>query len=325
MDGELEIKGNLYEALNSFLGQIDKFSTDHKKLKTLLFSSRGKKNQRAEVSSHYDIGNDFYSMWLDDSLSYSCGYFESEKDTLHDAQYNKVDRILKKLNLREGMSLCDIGCGWGFLLIQAAKKYKVCGTGITLSEEQKKKFEERIKEEKLEDYLDVMLLDYRDLPDTGLKFDRVVSVGMVEHVGRGNYEEFMGCVKSVINKGGLFLLHYISALKEYPGDAWVKKYIFPGGVIPSLREIMHIAGDMRFYTLDVESLRRHYSRTLLCWNENFQKHKDEVREMFDERFVRMWEMYLCACAASFRNGVVDVHQILFSSDVNNEVPMNRWY
>ena len=325
MDGELEIKGNLYEALNSFLGQIDKFSTDHKKLKTLLFSSRGKKNQRAEVSSHYDIGNDFYSMWLDDSLSYSCGYFESEKDTLHDAQYNKVDRILKKLNLREGMSLCDIGCGWGFLLIQAAKKYKVRGTGITLSEEQKKKFEERIKEEKLEDYLNVMLLDYRDLPDTGLKFDRVVSVGMVEHVGRGNYEEFMGCVKSVINKGGLFMLHYISALKEYPGDAWVKKYIFPGGVIPSLREIMHIAGDMRFYTLDVESLRRHYSRTLLCWNENFQKHKDEVREMFDERFVRMWEMYLCACAASFRNGVVDVHQILFSSDVNNEVPMNRWY
>lgn len=325
MDGELEIKGNLYEALNSFLGQIDKFSTDHKKLKTLLFSSRGKKNQRAEVSSHYDIGNDFYSMWLDDSLSYSCGYFESEKDTLHDAQYNKVDRILKKLNLREGMSLCDIGCGWGFLLIQAAKKYKVRGTGITLSEEQKKKFEEQIKDEKLEDYLDVMLLDYRDLPDTGLKFDRVVSVGMVEHVGRGNYEEFMGCVKSVINKGGLFLLHYISALKEYPGDAWVKKYIFPGGVIPSLREIMHIAGDMRFYTLDVESLRRHYSRTLLCWNENFQKHKDEVREMFDERFVRMWEMYLCACAASFRNGVVDVHQILFSNDVNNDVPMNRWY
>ena len=105
----------------------------------------------------------------------------------------------------------------------------------------------------------------------------------------------------------------------------MKKYIFPGGVIPSLREIMHIAGDMRFYTLDVESLRRHYDRTLLCWNENFQKHKAEVKEMFDERFVRMWEMYLCACAASFRNGVVDVHQILFSNDVNNEVPMNRWY
>ena len=143
----------------------------------MLFSSKGKKNQRAEVSSHYDLGNDFYSMWLDDSLSYSCGYFKSEKDTLHDAQYNKVDRILKKLDLHEGMSLCDIGCGWGFLLIQAAKKYKVHGTGITLSQEQKKKFEERIKAEQLEDYLDVMLLDYRDLPKTGLKFDRVVSVG----------------------------------------------------------------------------------------------------------------------------------------------------
>ncbi len=325
MDGELEIKGNLYEALNSFLGQINKFSTDHRKLKSLLFSSKSKKNQKTEVSSHYDLGNDFYSMWLDDSLSYSCGYFKNESDTLHDAQYNKVYRILEKLDLKEGMSLCDIGCGWGFLLIQAAKKYKVHGTGITLSEEQKKKFEERIKKEKLEEYIDVMLLDYRDLPATGLKFDRVVSVGMIEHVGRGNYEEFMDCVKSIMNKGGLFLLHYISALKEYPGDAWVKKYIFPGGVIPSLREIMHIAGDMRFYTIDVESLRRHYCKTLLCWNDNFQEHKEEVRKMFDERFVRMWEMYLCACAASFKNGVVDVHQILFSNDVNNELPMTRWY
>ena len=158
-----------------------------------------------------------------------------------------------------------------------------------------------------------------------MEFDRVVSVGMIEHVGRGNYEEFMQCVKRVLKQGGVFVLHFISALKEYPGDAWVKKYIFPGGVIPSLREIMQIAGELRFYTVDVESLMRHYNKTLLCWNENFQQHRAEVVEMFDEKFARMWELYLCACAATFMNGIIDLHQIVFTNDVNNELPMTRWY
>lgn len=325
MDGTIEIEGSLYEALNCFLGQMDRFSTDHKKLKKLIFTSRTKANQKKEVASHYDIGNDFYSMWLDESMSYSCGYFESEQDTLYQAQCNKVDRILEKLYLKEGMTLCDIGCGWGFLLIRAAKQYRIHGVGITLSQEQKKKFEERIKEEHLQDYLEVQLLDYRDLAKQGKQFDRVVSVGMVEHVGRGNYEEFMHDVEQILKPGGLFLLHFISALKEYPGDAWIKKYIFPGGVIPSLREILSIAGEERFYTLDVESLRRHYNKTLLCWNENVQNHRKEIVEMFDERFMRMWELYLCACAATFQNGVIDLHQILFSNEVNNELPMTRWY
>lgn len=325
MNGDLEIEGNLYEVLNLFLGQLGKFSTDQKKLKKLIFSSSSKQNQKKEVSSHYDIGNEFYEMWLDKTMLYSCGYFADEQDTLYDAQCNKVERILEKLYLKEGMSLCDIGCGWGFLLIQAAKKYKVHGTGITLSQEQKKKFEQRIKEEHLEEYLTVRLLDYRDLPKLETQFDRVVSVGMLEHVGRRNYETFMECVKHILKPGGLFLLHFISALQEHPGDAWVKKYIFPGGVVPSLREMIQIAGDMRFYTLDVESLRRHYNRTLLCWNENFQKHRRETVEMFDEKFARMWELYLCSCAATFYNGIIDLHQILFTNDVNNELPMNRWY
>ena len=264
-------------------------------------------------------------MWLDETLSYSCGYFKDDNDTLYQAQCNKVDRILEKLNLSENMTLCDIGCGWGFLLIEAAKKYKIKGVGITLSKEQKAKFEQRIKDEGLSERLEVKLLDYRDLPKLNKKFDRVVSVGMIEHVGRGNYEEFMQCVKSVLKPGGIFVLHFISALKEYPGDAWVKKYIFPGGVIPSLREIIQIAGEQRFYTVDVESLRRHYNRTLLCWNENFQKHRAEVVEMFDEKFARMWELYLCACAATFMNGIIDLHQIVFTNDVNNELPMTRWY
>lgn len=325
MDGDIEINGDLYETLNLFMGQMDKFYTDKWKLRKLIFTSGDKGNQKREVSSHYDIGNDFYRLWLDETLSYSCGYFKNEDTTLYVAQCCKVERILEKLNLREGMTLCDIGCGWGFLLIQAAKKYKVRGVGITLSEEQQKKCRERIKEEGLEGYLEVKLLDYRDLPKLHIQFDRVVSVGMLEHVGRNNYTEFMSCVKNILKPGGLFLLHYISALKEYPGDAWVKKYIFPGGVVPSLREIINIAGDLRFYTLDVEDLRRHYNKTLLCWNENFQRHRSEVVEMFDERFARMWEMYLCACAATFMNGVVDLHQVLFSNDVNNEIPMTRWY
>lgn len=325
MDGDIQIEGDLYHALNMFLGQMGKFSTDQNKLKKLIFSSKTKANQKKEVSSHYDIGNDFYKMWLDESMSYSCAYFEHDDDTLYQAQCNKADRILKKLDLHEGMTLCDIGCGWGFLLIRAAKQYGVRGVGITLSTEQKAEFERRIAEEHLEDSLEVMLLDYRDLPAAGRKFDRVVSVGMLEHVGRGNYEEFMHAVKEILVPGGIFVLHYISALKEYPGDAWMKKYIFPGGVVPSLREIINIAGDERFYTIDIESMRRHYNKTLLCWYDGFKKHRSEVVDMFGERFARMWELYLCACAATFMNGIIDLHQIIFTNDVNNEMPLRRWY
>ena len=325
MNGDIEIEGDLYKALNMFLGQMSKFSTDQNKLKNLIFTSLSKKNQQKEVSSHYDIGNDFYSLWLDETMSYSCGYFKNEDDTLYKAQVNKVHHLLDKMHLKEGMTILDIGCGWGFLLIEAAKKYKVKGLGITLSHEQKAKFEERIKAEGLEDYLEVELMDYRDLPKTKRTFDSIVSVGMLEHVGRGNYAEYLQCAKSVLAPGGIFVLHFISSLKEYPGDAWIKKYIFPGGVIPSLREIISDASDLRLYTLDVESLRRHYNKTLLCWNANFQAHRDEVVKMFDERFARMWELYLCSCAATFWNGVIDLHQIIFTNDVNNELPMTRWY
>lgn len=325
MRGDLSIDGDLYEALAHFMGQMDRFSTDKNKLKKLIFTSSSKKNQEKEVTSHYDIGNDFYALWLDETLSYSCGYFESEKDTLYDAQVHKTDRILKKLYLKPGMELLDIGCGWGYLLIQAAKKYGVKGMGITLSKEQQAGFQKRIKEEGLEDLLTVERMDYRDLPNCGHTFDRVVSVGMVEHVGRDNYSQFLSCAKEVMKPGGLFLLHFISALKEHPGDPWIKKYIFPGGMVPSLREMINAAADYRFYTLDVESMRRHYNRTLLCWNANFQKHKDEVKEKFGEEFVRMWELYLCACAATFYNGIIDLHQILWTNGVNNELPMTRWY
>ena len=325
MDGDLEIEGDLYSALDSFLGQMDKFSTDESALKKLIFSSTAKKNQEKEVQSHYDIGNDFYKLWLDETLSYSCGYFLHKDDSLYQAQVNKVDYILKKLYLKEGMTLLDIGCGWGFLLIEAAKKYGVHGMGITLSVEQHKEFQRRIAEEHLEHLLTAELMDYRDLPNCGRKFDRVVSVGMVEHVGRSNYQLFMNCVKKVLEPGGLFLLHFISGLKEHPGDPWIKKYIFPGGVIPSLREMIFCAAEDGFHTLDVENLRLHYNRTLLCWEKNYKEQLTEVQKMFDERFIRMWDLYLLSCAALFHNGLLDLHQLLLSNGVNNELPVVRWY
>ena len=325
MDGDLEIEGDLYNALDHFLGQMGKFSTDESALKKLIFSSTGKKNQEKEIQSHYDIGNDFYKLWLDETMSYSCGYFLHEDDSLYQAQVNKVDYILKKLHLSPGMSLLDIGCGWGFLLIEAAKKYGVHGMGITLSREQYEAFNRRIKEQNLGDLLEVALMDYRDLPKMNRTFDRVVSVGMAEHVGRRNYQLFMDCAKKVLKPGGLFLLHFISALKEHAGDPWIKKYIFPGGVIPSLREMLSCAAEDDFHTLDAENLRLHYNRTLLCWDKNYREHMDQIREMFDERFVRMWDLYLAACAATFHNGIIDLHQVLFSNGINNDVPMVRWY
>lgn len=255
MNGDLEVEGDLYHALDHFLGQMGKFSTDQKLLKKLLCTCSSKKNQKKEVTSHYDLGNDFYKLWLDETMSYSCGYFRKDSDTLFDAQTNKVDYILKKLHLQQDMTLLDVGCGWGYLLLRAAKLYKIRGTGITLSSEQYREFKERIEREGLEDYLTVKLMDYRDLPEFGAQFDRVVSVGMVEHVGRDNYQLFIDCVSKALKPGGLFLLHFISGLKEYPGDPWIKKYIFPGGMVPSLREMIYCLSEDNFHILDVENLR----------------------------------------------------------------------
>ncbi len=325
MNGNVEFEGDLYTILDVILRHINKFSTKFENLPQIFHKVTNKSKQKEEVTSHYDIGNDFYSLWLDKTLSYSCGYFQNNNDSLYDAQMNKINHILKKLNLKDGLSLLDIGCGWGGLLIEAAKQYKVKGLGITLSEEQYIKFKERIKEEHLEEYLEVRLMDYRDLKKSKMKFDRIVSVGMLEHVGRSNYDLFFENVDAVLKESGLFLLHYISGIKESEGDAWIKKYIFPGGVIPTLREIIYISAEYNYHTIDVESLRMHYTRTLLEWYKNFQNNKDKVKEMFDEKFIRMWSLYLCSCAAAFNNGVVDLHQILFSKGINNNLPSTRKY
>lgn len=325
MDKKLEVEGDFLLMLNTVLKYKEKFSTDFKGLPKLFSNITSMKKQKEEVSYHYDLGNDFYSLWLDETMSYSCAYFKNESDSIYEAQMNKIHHLLKKLNLKEGLSLLDIGCGWGSLLIEAAKLYKVKGVGITLSQEQYNKFKERIKEENLEEYLDVRLMDYRELEKSKMTFDRVVSVGMLEHVGRENYRLFMKNVHTVLKQEGIFVLHYISGLYESEGDAWMRKYIFPGGVIPTLREMISISADYKFYTVDVESLRMHYAKTLLKWAENFENNLDTVKDMFDERFIRMWKMYLYSCAACFISGVIDLHQIVFTKGVNNELPLTREY
>ncbi|WP_167955269.1 class I SAM-dependent methyltransferase [Anaerosporobacter faecicola] len=323
MNGVIEVDRDLYEVLDLFLGNMESFHREKADGKKMYHLNQTKKHQKEEVTSHYDIGNDFYEKWLDESMSYSCAYFKNNTDTLYEAQCNKVHHILDKLQLKEGMTLLDIGCGWGFLLKIAVKEYGVKGVGITLSKEQYRKCQADIKNEGLQEQLSVELMDYRDLKKSGYEFDRVVSVGMIEHVGRGQYEEFLSCADAVMKPGALFLLHYISGHKEHWGDPWIKKYIFPGGMLPSLREIIYLLPTYHFYTLDVESLRRHYNKTLLCWRKNYLEHACEIRKEKGEAFFRMWDAYLASCAAAFQNGVIDLHQILMSKGINNDLPMNR--
>lgn len=327
MRGDLEVDRDIYEVLDLFLGEIGRFKRNDRALHAILHTSLNEKNQKKQVTSHYDIGNEFYELWLDETMSYSCGYFNDVHTSLFDAQVAKADHILAKLQLKKGMTLLDIGCGWGFLMKRAVERYGVKAVGITLSEQQYRKVSEDIHKEHLAGQMEVRLMDYRELEREfgrfGKQFDRIVSVGMLEHVGRGNYEQFLHQAEQVLKPGGLFLLHFISAQKEHGGDPWIRKYIFPGGVIPSLREIIGLLPEYQFYTVDVESLRRHYVETLLCWRENFQKNRERVEAMHGAEFARMWELYLASCAAAFHNGVIDLHQLLLSKGINQELPMVR--
>ncbi|MEE3381594.1 MAG: cyclopropane-fatty-acyl-phospholipid synthase family protein [Succiniclasticum sp.] len=325
MRGDLEIEGDLFTVIRCLLEQMSQFSLDREKFNYLLYPSEDKKTQKEEVSSHYDLGNDFYKLWLDPTLSYSCAFFKKDTDTLEEAQKNKVHHILDKLYLGRDMTLLDIGCGWGYLLIEAAKKYGVKGFGCTLSQEQYAMGQERIKKLGLEGQVEIALMDYRDLPKTGRRFDRVVSVGMLEHVGRSQYEIYMNVVEKVLKNQGLFLLHYIDGRDERNSNPWMRKYIFPGGTLPSLAEIIKLAYLGSFQLLDVESLRRHYYRTLMCWYHNFEKVHAQVAADRGEEFARMWDLYLCGCAAAFFIGYIDVHQLLFTKGTNNDLPMTRWF
>ena len=322
MNEDIEIRGDLFTALRQFTAALGQLKTHYGLLPQLYRMATGRLRQKEEVQRHYDIGNEFYRLWLDESLSYSCAYFTEQTQNLEEAQENKICYTLSKLDLKPGQRLLDIGCGWGRLLARGAKDYGIRGLGITLSREQLAECRAMARREGLEGLLEFQLMDYRDLAKSRQCFDRVVSVGMLEHVGRKNYETYFASVDQVLKPGGLFLLHFISGRKEYPGDAWLKKYIFPGGMLPSLREILQIAGDRDYPLLDAESLRPHYTLTLLAWRERFEAHLGEIRAMFDQRFIRMWRLYLTSCAAAFDTGIIDLHQLLFSKGPADQ-PLTR--
>lgn len=324
MDGTIEIEGNvrdviesLYNNNNSFLHQNDAY------LRLNKFMSNGIKKSKENAQYHYDIGNDFYRIWLDETMTYSCAYFKSPQDTLLQAQKNKIEHILRKLNLQEGQSLLDIGCGWGELILAAAQNYRVKAVGITLSEEQYDKVWGRVEEENLNHLVDVQLLDYRELKDQ--TFDRVVSIGMLEHVGKEHLGEYFAAVERLLEEKGISLLHTITGRDERGTNSWINKYIFPGGYIPTVSELIKYMETYGFYLYDAESLRNHYTRTLEYWAQNFEQALPLIRESKDETFIRMWRLYLNSAAASFHSGNIDLHQFLFSKGPNNLLPWTRDY
>jgi len=323
MDGKIDIKGSIEDLITSAYENASSFMQSNKFRKFIPKQSHTKTKSIADVQNHYDIGNDFYKIWLDRSMTYSCAYFKNPEDTLETAQQNKVDHILKKLNLSPGQQLLDIGCGWGNLLFTAVKNYQVRATGITLSQEQYDYVMQTAKEKGLSESVTVYLMDYRDLKD--MAFDRITSVGMFEHVGKENLQAYFQQVHYLLKDDGAALIHGISRQQGGATNAWINKYIFPGGYIPGVAELVHHMTVENLQLVDLESLRRHYQKTLEMWHANFINNLDEIRKTKDERFIRMWDLYLQACAASFKASNIDVIQYLLVKKSSNQLPMTRGY
>lgn len=274
------------------------------------------------ISHHYNRGNDFYRLWLDESMTYSCAYFRRDDDTLEKAQQQKYKHICRKLQLKEGETLVDIGCGWGGMLIYAARHYGVKGVGCTLSQPQVEYAREKIRREGLENQVAILLEDYRKISG---QFDKFVSIGMFEHVGKGFIPAFMEKTRALLKPGGIGLLHTIGKERATPGDYWTMKYIFPGGYIPTLDETVQAMGRSGLVPHDVENLRLHYALTLDEWSRRFETHAEEVESMFDADFVRMWRMFLNGSAVGFRYGNTRLYQITFANGLNNTLPLTREY
>ena len=325
--GDLEVEGDLQELLRlGLIVQFDEkaFSLLQKirllpfRLKTMDTAGRA----RGNIAYHYDLTPEFFSLFLDESLTYSCGYFKNEDDSLDQAQRNKYDHIARKLMLSPADTLIDIGCGWGGMLLRSAAKYGIRGVGVTLSSNQSRYGSQRIEELGLGERIEVKLQDYRQI--TG-KFDKFVSIGMFEHVGKRFIPVYMRKVAGLLKSGGVGLLHTISKEVESATDAWMLRYIFPGGYIPSLPETIREMARAGLCVLEIEGLRLHYARTLDCWIANFERNIGKIRKMFDERFVRMWRLYLNASSAGFKYNGTRLYQILFSNGLNNDLPMVRDY
>jgi len=279
-------------------------------------------NSKKNVNHHYDISEKLYDLFLDKKRQYSCAYFKNENDSLDDAQTNKIDHIIKKLNIKPNQRVLDIGSGWGSLAIDIAQKTNASVTGITLSKNQFDYSNKKAKEMNLGNQVDFKLIDYRQINE---KFDRIVSVGMFEHVGRKFYKTYFNQVSKLLKDDGISLIHTIGSVNSpREPQPWITKYIFPGGYTPSLSEIAGPIEKSGLIISDIEVLRMHYSHTLRHWKKRFLSKKHEVLEMFDEKFLRMWEFYLASCEMVFKWGDQVVFQLQLTKNFTS-VPNTRDY
>ena len=330
-DGTIKIEnGSLTDFLNLALKNIGRNELNY--FSQLLNQLRGSyryltnfnfiKKSKMNVAHHYDISDDLYDLFLDSKKQYSCAYFKSKNDNLEQAQNNKIKHIIKKLNIKKNQKVLDIGCGWGSLAIEIAKSTKSEVTGITLSKNQYNYCIKKTKELNLENQVNFKLIDYRELNE---KFDRVVSVGMFEHVGRKFYKKFFKKVEGLLTKDGIALIHTIGSVNPPRNPhPWITKYIFPGGYTPSLSEVTGPIENAGLIVSDIEVLKIHYAHTLRHWKERCLDNREKIIKMFDEKFFRMWEFYLAGCECAFKWGDQVVYQFQLTKDFD-ATPNTRDY
>lgn len=326
--GWIEVHGDFVafaDEITRAITERDRGRFRYHKLNSMLTSLRSNTLTRAlrNVQHHYDLGNDFYRLWLDPRMLYTCAYYEMPEATLEQAQVAKMDHVCRKLKLREGMEVVEAGCGWGSLAMHMVEYYGARVTAYNNSAEQVSFARAEAERRGLDaSRLTFVQDDYRNID---LRCDAFVSVGMLEHVGRRNYRILGALIQRCLKPGGIGLIHSIGRSRPGPVDAWIARYIFPGGYIPSLGEMSAIFEPYEFSVLDVENLRLHYARTCRDWLSNFEKVRSEVSEMYDEEFVRSWRLYLAGSSAGFHTGTLQLYQVLFAPPGNNGVPWTRSY
>ena len=332
MEGSLSIEqGTLYDFLSLATLNIEyfkshpfhKFSGTVSKLFRRLQQNNPIGKARSNVAHHYDLSDDLYNLFLDKDRQYSCAYFENNSINLEQAQIDKKHHIAAKLLLNQrDLKLLDIGSGWGGLGLYLAKETGAKVTGVTLSSEQHKVSKERASLAGMTDFTNFQLLDYRQ--QTGI-FDRIVSIGMLEHVGSGHYLEYFNKIFELLDDDGVGLVHSIGRM-DPPGttNAWLRKYIFPGGYTPALSEVLAAVEKAGLWVTDIEILRLHYAETLRHWRDRFQSNREEAKKLYDEKFCRMWEFYLTSCEIGFRQNGLMVFQLQLAKK-QDAVPLTRNY
>ena len=330
VDGRLELVGSIREVIR-VCDELSQALLNEDDDDVPMRSEHDKATDAASISYHYDLSNAFYQLWLDREMVYSCAYFKTGTETLEQAQQDKFHHLCRKLRLQPGEYLLDVGCGWGGLSRFAAREYGVKVFGITLSGEQLALARERVDAEGLQDKVELQLLDYRDLPQDG-RFDKIVSVGMFEHVGHANLELYAKRLFGAVREGGLVMNHGITA-KHTDGrpvgrgaGSFIERYVFPNGELPHVSMISAYLSEAGLEIIDVESLRLHYARTLEHWSERLEARLGEAATMVPEQTLRIWRLYLAGCAYAFAKGWINLHQILAVkpyADGSLDLPMTR--